>query len=61
VGVSDLAPATQLDLFTVAQTTRNRELDAAVDRIRERFGKELLAPASSLGRPAEDPARRRER
>jgi DNA polymerase-4 len=52
VGVSDLAPATQLDLFTEPQTTRNRELDAAVDRIRERFGKVALAPASSLPRPA---------
>jgi DNA polymerase-4 len=51
VGVSDLAPATQLDLFTAPQTARNRELDAAVDRIRERFGKVALAPASSLPRP----------
>jgi len=50
VGVSDLAPATQLDLFTAPQTSRNRELDAAVDRIRERFGKVALAPASSLTR-----------
>jgi DNA polymerase-4 len=51
VGVSDLAPAAQLDLFTAPQTARNRELDAAVDRIRERFGKVALAPASSLPRP----------
>jgi DNA polymerase-4 len=51
VGVSDLAPATQLDLFTAPQTVRNRELDAAVDRIRERFGKVALAPASTLPRP----------
>ncbi len=49
VGVSDLAPAAQLDLFTAPQTTRNRELDAAVDRIREKFGKVALKPASSLG------------
>jgi len=61
VGVSDLSPATQLDLFTAPQTTRNRELDATVDRIRERFGKVAVAPASSLGRPAIDPARKRER
>jgi DNA polymerase-4 len=61
VGVSDLSPATQLDLFTAPQTTRNRELDAAVDRIRERFGKVAVAPASSLARPAIDPARKRER
>jgi DNA polymerase-4 len=51
VGVSELAPATQLDLFTAPQTARNRELDAAVDRIRERFGKVALAPASTLPRP----------
>ena len=50
VGVSDLQPATQLDLFTAPQTARNRELDAAVDRIRERFGKGVLAPASALPR-----------
>jgi len=61
VGVSDLSPATQLDLFTAPQTTRNRELDAAVDRIRERFGKVAVAPASSLARPAIDPARKRQR
>jgi DNA polymerase-4 len=53
VGVSDLQPATQLDLFTAPQTSRNRELDAAVDRIRERFGKGVLAPASSLPRKRE--------
>ncbi len=48
VGVSELAPTAQLDLFTAPQTTRNRELDAAVDRIREKFGKVALKPASSL-------------
>ena len=51
VGVSELAPATQLDLFSTPQSSRNRELDAAVDRIRERFGKVALAPASSLAQP----------
>ena len=61
VGVSGLAPATQLDLFTAPQTARNRELDAAVDRIRARFGRVSLAPASSLARPAGDPSRKRER
>jgi len=61
VGVSDLAPATQLDLFTAPQTSRNRELDAAVDRIRERFGKVALAPASTLARPPEAPPGKRER
>jgi len=52
VGVSELAPSTQLDLFTAPQTVRNRELDATVDRIRERFGKVALTRASSLERPA---------
>jgi DNA polymerase-4 len=60
VGVSDLAPATQLDLFTAPQTVRNRELDATVDRIRERFGRVALAPASSLTRPQGDLSRKRE-
>ncbi len=48
VGVSELAPTAQLDLFTAPQTTRNRELDAAVDRIREKYGKVALKPASAL-------------
>jgi DNA polymerase-4 len=60
VGVTDLAPASQLDLFTAPQTVRNRELDAAVDRIRERFGKVALAPASSLTRPPGDLSRKQE-
>jgi len=48
VGVSDLQPAVQTDLFTAAESGRNRQLDAAVDRIREKFGKVALKPASSL-------------
>jgi DNA polymerase-4 len=48
VGVSELKPALQMDLFTAAETGRNRQLDAAVDRIREKFGKVALKPASSL-------------
>jgi DNA polymerase-4 len=55
VGVSELAPATQLDLFTAPRTARNRELDAAVDRIRERFGSVALKRASSLQGPARPP------
>ena len=55
VGMSELAPAVQLDLFTAPQTARNRELDAAVDRIRERFGKVALTRASALERPAPPP------
>jgi DNA polymerase-4 len=48
VGVSDLHPAVQMDLFTDASSVRNRQLDATVDRIREKFGKVALKPASSL-------------
>jgi DNA polymerase-4 len=48
VGASALAPASQMDLFTAPETGRNRQLDAAVDRIREKFGKVALKPASSL-------------
>ena len=48
VGVSDLKPAVQMDLFTAAETGRNRQLDAAVDQIREKFGKVALTRASSL-------------
>jgi len=54
VGVSELAPAAQLELFTAPQSERNRELDAAVDRIRERFGKVALTRASALETPAGD-------
>jgi DNA polymerase-4 len=57
VGVSELAPASQLDLFSAPQTVRNRELDATVDRIREKFGRVALKPASSL--EAKPPAGRR--
>jgi len=31
-----------LELFTVTQTAKNRELDGAVDRIREKFGRGSL-------------------
>jgi DNA polymerase-4 len=48
VGASVLAPASQMDLFTAPETGRNRQLDDAVDRIREKFGKVALKPASSL-------------
>jgi DNA polymerase-4 len=50
VGVSDLAPAAQLDLFDVAATARNRDLDGAVDRIREKFGRGSLTRGSVLQR-----------
>ena len=50
VGISDLAEEVQADLFAVPETTRNRQLDAAVDEIRSRFGSVALRPASSLPR-----------
>jgi DNA polymerase-4 len=50
VGVTELAPSTQLELFTAAQTARNRELDGAVDRIREKFGRGSLTRGSVLQR-----------
>jgi DNA polymerase IV len=55
VGVSQLAPAVQLDLFTVPESARNQDLDRAVDRIRDRFGGQALRRASSLpdGKPDE--------
>ncbi|HSQ70564.1 MAG TPA: DNA polymerase IV [Steroidobacteraceae bacterium] len=61
VGVSGLASASQLELFTAPQTTRNRKLDATVDRIRERFGRVAVARASTLSTPAGQPARGRRR
>jgi DNA polymerase IV len=48
VGVSDLAEEVQADLFVAPESTRNRQLDAAVDEIRHRFGAVALRPASSI-------------
>ena len=53
VAVSDLAEERQVDLFAVPESARNRQLDAAVDEIRGRFGAVALRPASSL-RPEGD-------
>jgi DNA polymerase-4 len=50
VGVTGLAPASQLDLFTVPQSARDRELDGAVDRIRERFGRLAVTRGSLIHR-----------
>jgi DNA polymerase-4 len=50
VGVSDLAEESQADLFAAPETTRNRQLDAAVDEIRNRFGAVALRAASTLPR-----------
>jgi DNA polymerase IV len=61
VGVSELGPDVQQDLFVAPQSERNRLLDAAADRIREKFGSVALTRASSLeARPA-DLSRKRER
>jgi DNA polymerase IV len=48
VGVSQLSPAVQMELFTTPESGRNRELDRAVDDIRDRFGRSKLTRASSL-------------
>jgi DNA polymerase-4 len=48
VGVGDLAPAVQLELFAAPESVKNRGLDAAVDRIRERFGRVAVRSASSI-------------
>ncbi|MFO7276166.1 MAG: DNA polymerase IV [Pseudomonadota bacterium] len=50
VGVSDLAPAEQLDLFEVPGRTPSTPLDEAIDRIRERFGQDAVRRASSIRR-----------
>ncbi len=46
VGVSDLAPAQQLDLFTSRESAESGKLDATVDRIRGKFGAEALKRGS---------------
>ncbi|MEX0733935.1 MAG: DNA polymerase IV [Steroidobacteraceae bacterium] len=42
VGVSDLEPEQQLDLFTSSEMTDAQRLDDAVDRIHDRFGDEAI-------------------
>lgn len=51
VGVTELAPATQLDLFAAGSVPQPPPLDAAVDAIRERFGAAGLTRASGLPSP----------
>ncbi len=59
VGVSNLvqqAPVTQGDLFgeqAALETARDRTIARAVDRIRNRYGREALRPARVLDRPEE--------
>ncbi len=59
VGVSDLAESRQADLFPARESVRNRQLDAAVDGIRARFGRAALGRASALDTPGPGPARPR--
>ena len=51
VGVSELGPDVQPDLFAAPQSTKNRQLDATVDQIRQKFGSVALTRASSLEKP----------
>jgi DNA polymerase-4 len=51
VGVSDLTEAIQADLFTAPESSRNQQLDATVDAVREKFGSVALRAASTLSKP----------
>ncbi len=46
VGVSDLAPELQLDLFTSREVDESQRLDDALDRIHVRFGDEAIRRGS---------------
>jgi DNA polymerase-4 len=50
VGVHNLEPAAQLDLFSDAGSARQRRLDAAMDSLRQRFGPEALRRGAAAGR-----------
>jgi len=54
VGVAELTESAQLELFATPESVRNRELDAAVDRIRNKFGAVALTRADSLRQPAKN-------
>lgn len=58
VGVGDLRPRGQADLFETAPQ-RDSRLDAAVDGIRHRFGTEVLTRASLLPSSGDTPGSRR--
>jgi DNA polymerase IV len=53
VGVGNLQPQQQADLFSAPLENPGARLDSAVDGIRDRFGKELLTRASLLPRGAQ--------
>jgi DNA polymerase-4 len=48
VAARDLTDVPQLELFSTTEQQRDRHLDAAIDDIRAKFGRNALAPASSL-------------
>jgi DNA polymerase IV len=48
VGVSDMSEAQQLALFAAPETERNKQLDATVDQIREKYGATALKRADHL-------------
>lgn len=48
VGLSDLQPARQLDLFDLGNAKENQKLDQVVDRIREKFGTLAVMRANTL-------------
>lgn len=48
VGVSELSPADQLDLFRRPAEAESSSLDGAVDRIREKFGRAAVTRASGI-------------
>jgi DNA polymerase IV len=48
VAATNLAQAAPADLFEPTERTRLRELTSAVDRVRERFGFDAVAPARTL-------------
>jgi DNA polymerase-4 len=56
VGLGDLRPLRQPDLFAEAAPKASR-LDAAIDGIRDRFGSQLLTRASLLPRAPDGPRR----
>ena len=58
VGVGDLRPMGQADLFETGQR-RDSQLDAAVDDIRHRFGADVLTRASLLPPSRDAPGSRR--
>ncbi len=47
VGVADLAPARQLDMFASRESTASGKLDEALDRIRGKYGSDAVRRGSS--------------